>query len=135
MIKLEDRVVILDSDRLSKELLDISLDSEQTSFLFIWDEELHKRRFFSQKRQEFIYEVLAKIDNIVVVYGKSGEVLKALQTRCPHKEFLYTSRYADRFAQNSLKHIRSRFNLVKVEPLPRGFFPFFKKCMKVNFFR
>ena len=125
-----ENILILDTDTLSPQLLDLPFAKESYSLLFFWDNSLFESRFVSHKRQAFIYEALSALEEIILIEGESKEILAYLKSSYPEVQIFYASRFKDRFEDGVLKQVEMRFLPPKIEPLPRGFFPFYKKLMK-----
>jgi len=123
-------ILIIDSDTLSLELLNLEKGIEEYLVLFIWDEELFAKRHINQMRKEFIYEALRQNNELTLIEGDSQEVLLYLQKHYQSSEIFYASDFDDRFKDARLKRISKRDRVKNIEPLPRGFFSFYKKVMR-----
>lgn len=122
-------ILIIDSDTLSLELLDLEKGVEEYLAFFIWDEELFAKRHINQMRKEFIYEALRQNSELTLIEGDSQEVLLYLEEHHKESIILYASDFDDRFKGARLKRISKCDRAKKIEPLPRGFFSFYKKVM------
>lgn len=132
MIDLRSTLLILDSDTLSPELLETHFDAQTVTLFFIWDEALHKKRFFSPKREAFILQALETLEDLVVVHGNSREFVDWLRDNYPQSELFYASRFHDRFDEEMIPRIHGRYRVPKIKPIPDGFFPFYKKLSKTG---
>ena len=122
-------ILIIDSDTLNLELLVLPRPAEQLALFFIWDESLFEKRHFSQMRREFIYEALRDIKNLTLIVGESQSTLVLLKKEYSECEIFYASAFDDRFESETLSRIFKRDKVEKIEPLPRGFFSFYKKLI------
>ena len=124
---MQKNILLIDTDTLSLELLEIPWDVKDFTALFIWDETLFQKRSTSQRKKEFIYAALSQIKELVVIQGDSQKVLEYLQRNSPKSQLFYASRFQDRFDTSKLLRVEMKHRVPKIEPLPRGFFSFYKK--------
>lgn len=127
-------IVLLDTDALCPELFFPLLDSLNVTYVFIWDEALFERRFFSQKRKRFIYDALQNIEDLMFIEGDSNQVLTWIRQNHPEAHIFYASRFQDRFTCKLLERLSIADDTFKVQPLPKTFFPFFKKISQKGLF-
>lgn len=124
---MQKNILLIDTDTLSLELLEIPWDVKDFTALFIWDETLFQKRATSQRKKEFVYAALDQIEELVLIQGNSQKVLEYLQRKFPESQLFYASRFQDRFETSKLLRVEIKYRVPKIEPLPRGFFSFYKK--------
>lgn len=117
----KNTIIIIDTDTLGVDLL--KLPTDDCTILFIWDQAIFAKRHISEHRKSIIYAALLEIKDSIIINGDSKEVIEYLNGSC----IFYASRLTDRFPKIHPKRIQKRFEVPRVEPLPRGFFGFFKK--------
>jgi len=123
-------IVILDTDTLSLELLQFPVEREKCSLAFIWDEDIFENRLVSDSRKAFIFEALQKIPALLLIEANSKEFFDFINKEYPNVQIYYASKYDDRFRDVSIQRVGMRYKTKEVQPLPRGFFPFYKTLMK-----
>lgn len=120
-------ILIIDTDTLHLDLIAFESDCEEISVVFIWDEDLFEKRFFSARRRRFVHDALSHLKDVIIIEGESVRILEWIQAKYKESHLFYASRFHDRFKDESLKRLSMLWEAPKVDPLPRGFFPFFKK--------
>lgn len=123
-------IVILDMDTLSLELLQLPVAPEEYSLVFIWDEDIFENRFVSDSRKAFIFEALQKIPALLLIEANSKDLLDFINKEYPNVHIYYASKYEDRFRGEAIQRVAMRHKTKEVQPLPRGFFSFYKTLMK-----
>lgn len=128
----KENIVIVDTDTLSPELLELSKIQGTFSLVFLWDEDVFTKRSISKQRQSFIYEALSSIQNAILIQGNSQMIVEYLQSSYPNATLFYASRFQDRFHTKELLKIEMKNRVTKINPLPRGFFSFYKKLCEYS---
>jgi deoxyribodipyrimidine photolyase-like uncharacterized protein len=132
-----NKIIWLPADQLNVNHKIFSEVADYDQVLFIWDDAIFKRHFFSKQRLYFVWQCLQDFNQqkLMVIKGGTADVLKALSSKNPAvKIFTPKSHYLTELENvNSVIEIDQPDFIVYDQHIPFGFFKFWKKAEKQLF--